>query len=58
MSEYTPTTQSTDGPYVYDHEPLAQGGARYVRCELCGREVIPADPRRLLHTSDCPEADR
>lgn len=44
--------------YTYHTEPQAQGGKRYVRCEHCGRECIPADPERLAHTPDCPEGDR
>jgi hypothetical protein len=44
--------------YTYHREPPAQGGARYVRCEGCGREVVPADPDRIPHRDDCPEAER
>jgi len=52
--------QATDAEQVYTYhwEPVAQGGERYVRCERCGREVIPADADRLLHKRSCPEADR
>ena len=42
--------------YTYHREPRAQGGARYVRCEGCGREVVPADPEKLLHKESCPNA--
>lgn len=42
--------------YTYHREPSSQGGARYARCEGCGREVVPADPDRLLHAEGCPNA--
>jgi len=41
--------------YTYGWEPYEQGGARYVRCERCGAECIPADPDRLAHHDGCPE---
>lgn len=45
-----------DGPtYTYHTEPAYVGGARYVRCELCGSESVPADPDEVLHDEDCPE---
>lgn len=40
--------------YTFHIESQAQGGARYVRCEGCGREVIPADPDLLHHPDWCP----
>jgi len=49
---------TTDEPYTYHTEPLAQGGARYVRCSTCGAECIPADPDRLYHRDGCPQSDR
>ena len=49
---------TTEEPYTYHTEPPAQGGARYVRCERCGAEVIPADPDRMAHKRGCPEGDR
>jgi hypothetical protein len=46
----------TEGPvYTYHTEPAYVGGARYVRCELCGSESVPADPDEVLHDEECPE---
>ena len=46
-----------EGPgYTYHREPEHVGGARYVRCEGCGREVVPADPDRVPHADGCPNA--
>jgi len=58
-----PTTRTdksdSDAPtYTYHTEPARVGGKRYVRCERCGAEVIPADPDRLGHKRGCPEGDR
>jgi len=50
------TPQNDAESFTYHHEPAAQGGARYVRCEGCGREIVPADPDRLLHRDGCPNA--
>ena len=48
-----------DGPrYTYHYEPAHVGGERYVRCETCGAECIPAKPERLLHREGCSEGDR
>jgi len=44
--------------YTYHREPPEVGGAKYVRCTYCGREVIPADPDRLIHKAGCPGADQ
>jgi len=44
--------------YTYHWEPYEQGGARYVRCEHCGAECVPADPDRLAHFEGCPEGRR
>ena len=44
--------------YTYHWESYAQGGARYVRCERCGAECVPADPDRLAHREGCPEGRR
>jgi len=41
--------------YTYHTEPRKVGGAKYVRCEHCGHECIPADPDRILHAEGCPE---
>lgn len=46
-------------PAITEHvEPAAQGGARYLRCAGCTREVIGTDESRLLHRCECPHADR
>jgi hypothetical protein len=42
--------------HTYHVEPPEQGAARYVRCEGCGREVIPADPDLIQHPSECPNS--
>jgi len=48
-----------DSPtYTYHREAPSVGGARYVRCEACGAECVPADPDRLLHRAGCRHADR
>jgi hypothetical protein len=57
MVDTTDDPKSLDGPYSYDVEPLACNGAQYVRCELCKREVVPADPDILTHHPACPESD-
>ena len=44
-----------DRIYTYHWESYAQGAARYVRCERCGAECVPADPDRLAHREGCPE---
>jgi hypothetical protein len=44
-----------DPTYTYHYEPAEQGGQRYVRCERCGAECIPANPDRLAHFDGCPE---
>lgn len=51
---YDRDTEQKEASYTYHIEPPEQGGARYVRCEGCGREVIPADPDRLSHPETCP----
>lgn len=50
-------TEQQRDDYTYHIEPRDQGGARYVRCEGCGREVIPADPNLLCHPDECPNSD-
>lgn len=46
-----------EGPgYTYHREPEHVGGERFVRCEGCGREVVPADPDRIPHADGCPNA--
>jgi len=47
--------ETDDRIYTYHWEPYEQGGARYVRCELCGAECVPAEPERLAHHDGCPE---
>ncbi|SFH05349.1 hypothetical protein SAMN04488063_0022 [Halopelagius inordinatus] len=47
-----------DGPtYTFHRETPDVGGARYVRCEECGAECVPADPDRLLHRAGCSGRD-
>lgn len=50
-------TKQPEANYTYHVEPPEQGGARYVRCEGCGREVIPADPDLLSHPDWCRNSD-
>lgn len=50
--------ETGDRIYTYHHESYEQGGARYVRCELCGAECVPANPDRLAHHDGCPEGRR
>ena len=47
-----------DRVYTYHRESYDQGGARYVRCERCDAECVPADPDRLAHRDGCPEGRR
>jgi len=49
--------KKNEAEYTYHVEPPEQGGARYVRCEGCGREVIPADPDLIQHPSACPNSE-
>ena len=42
--------------YSYHREPQKEGGAKYVRCEECGSESVPAEPERVLHDPECSEA--
>jgi len=53
----TPDDKSAS-PYSYHTEPEHVGGARYVKCERCGAECVPADPDRMLHRHGCPEGGR
>lgn len=45
--------------YTEHVEPPAQGGERYVRCEVCGRELLSSLGGRetLLHVDGCPNAE-
>jgi hypothetical protein len=56
----TSGTTADEARITYHREVPDVGGARYARCTYCEREVVPADPDRLTHRSDCPlrEADR
>jgi hypothetical protein len=54
----TTPDNKTDATYSYHTEPPRVGRARYVRCERCGAECVPADPDKLYHRDRCPEADR
>jgi hypothetical protein len=45
-------------PEITEHvESPRQGGARFIRCEGCGEEVIGTDESRLVHREDCPWGD-
>lgn len=61
MTTKTPSrdesTGTDDAAYSYHTEPFEQGRARYVRCETCGAECVPANPDRMLHRTDCPHAE-
>ena len=56
--ESADAVETSEETYTYHREPEAQGGARYVRCEACGAECVPADPDRLYHRDGCSEGDR
>ena len=58
--QYNATNQQEDTGYTIHTEPIAQGGAAYVRCEACGVELLTSlgGARNLSHARDCPEADR
>jgi hypothetical protein len=60
MTEASTPSTGTDekASYTYHREPQHVGGAKYVRCEECGAESVPADPDRILHRSECTEGDR
>lgn len=59
MSTTTPTEESSTEPEITRHvEPSSQGGARYLRCEGCGREVLGGDESRILHREECPRRSR
>lgn len=49
--------EQKEASYTYHVEPPEQGGAKYVRCEGCGREVIPANPDNLTHPDNCPNSE-
>lgn len=55
-AEKSAATTDDEPTYTHHVEPPAQGGAAYVRCEDCGREVIGSDPSRLLHAAGCSGA--
>jgi len=55
LSEVTGDAEPDEPTYTYHTEPAYVGGARYVRCELCGSESVPADPDEVLHDEGCPE---
>lgn len=52
--ELTDGGETVESAYTYHTEPASQGGERYVRCEHCGAECVPADPDRLTHREGCP----
>jgi hypothetical protein len=49
--------KKSEAEYTYHVEPPEQGGARYVRCGGCGREVILADPDLIQHPNNCPNSE-
>ena len=49
--------KKSEAEYTYHVEPPEQGGARYVRCEGCSHEVVPADPDLIQHPSECPNSE-
>ncbi|GGM64222.1 hypothetical protein J2752_000462 [Halarchaeum rubridurum] len=53
----TAANDDIESAYTYHIEPATQGGCRYVRCETCGAECVPATPARLTHRPGCTEAD-
>lgn len=48
--------EHTNSTYTYHREALEAGRSRYVRCETCGDESLPADPERVLLDNGWPEA--
>jgi len=44
--------------YAYHTEPAKVGGSRFVRCNDCGAESVPANPDRLSHFAGCSEGQR
>jgi RecJ-like exonuclease len=43
---------NTEDVSIYREHPEV-GGKKYVRCDICGKEVVPADPDSIRHKSDC-----
>jgi hypothetical protein len=37
----------------YHREPPDVGGKKYAKCDICGKEVVPADPTSIHHTEEC-----
>jgi len=46
-----------DSHYTEHTEPPRVGGCTYWRCVHCARESV-VSKREVLHTEDCPLADR
>lgn len=44
--------------YTYHYEDPKFGGAKYARCEACGRENVceMGGAEKIHHTADCPNA--
>jgi hypothetical protein len=40
-----------DVSYHYEHPDV--GGKKFARCDICKREVVPANPDSILHEEDC-----
>lgn len=57
MSTQNPTEEEPAGTArITEHvESPAQGGARYVRCEVCGRELLMSmgGAEALPHADEC-----
>lgn len=52
-SQTTNTQEQTAPEITIRVEPPEQGGAAYLRCEGCSREVIGTDESRLSHREGC-----
>ena len=58
MSAYDIREEESAGrtePYTEHVEPVGQGGARFVRCSDCGRELLASvvDEMRFPHAPGC-----
>ena len=52
------TTEGEVSQYSYHTEPAKVGGSRFIRCNDCGAESVPANPDRLSHFAGCSEGQR
>lgn len=53
QTTYTQAEAEADPEITIHVEPPEQGGAAYLRCEGCTREVIGTDESRLSHREGC-----